>query len=199
MCPAVAQLKDFFDFSAVLGKSNTHFVLSLNIPFSNTNVLEDCFSRLLRQLCKGSVADTKTNLEKLQAIANLLAQTLTFALDFDDLKMTNPSIQNDFSYYRRTLSRLKMTPENKVFLDSAVVKDELANRMSLFYAYPTPMLKTLVDGLSTITSNSTSDKLPSENVTLCLSLMVSVCHVAVMQNKYVLFLFPFNSMISCSL
>lgn len=29
-------------------------------------------------------------------------------LKFDDLKMNNPAIQNDFSYYRRTLSKMKM-------------------------------------------------------------------------------------------
>lgn len=59
-------------------------------------------------------------------------------------KMKNPSIQNDFSYYRRTLSRLKMSAEHKAQLEAAVVKDELANRMSLFYAYPTPMLKVCI-------------------------------------------------------
>jgi hypothetical protein len=28
-------------------------------------------------------------------------------LKFDDLKMTNPAIQNDFSFYRRNISRMK--------------------------------------------------------------------------------------------
>lgn len=158
--PAVGQLKNFFDFSTVL---------------------EDCFCRLLRHLCQGQ---SKQNLEKYQATANLLAQILTFALDFDDLKMTNPSIQNDFSYYRRTLSRLKMSADNKDLLDNAVVKDELANRMSLFYAYPTPMLKALVDGLGNITGASSPDRLPTDQVTECLQLMVAVCHVAVVQNKF---------------
>jgi hypothetical protein len=104
--------------------------------------LEDCFVTLLKQLCVTSPTRTlKNNLETYQASVLALAQLLTFALDFDDLKMTNPSIQNDFSYYRRTLSRLKSSPEAKEMLEQAVVKDELANRMSLFYAYPTPMLK----------------------------------------------------------
>ena len=99
---------------------------------------ETSFAQLLRQLCDG---DVKDNLEKYQSTANQLARFLVFSLDFDDLKMTNPAIQNDFSYYRRTLSRLKMSTENRAALDAAVIKDELANRMSLFYAYPTPMLK----------------------------------------------------------
>jgi len=53
--------------------------------------------------------------------------------------MVNPAIQNDFSYYRRTLNRMK-TQQKDVNIK---VRDELANRMSLFYAYPTPMMKVL--------------------------------------------------------
>lgn len=77
--------------------------------------------------------------------------------------MTNPAIQNDFSYYRRTLSRMKMTsgvsfghadipgdllavyiPQEDIDSNFAV-NNETANRMSLFYAHATPMLKILSD------------------------------------------------------
>eukprot|EP00731_Ephydatia_muelleri_P035925 Em0179g15a len=43
------------------------------------------------------------------AITKQFAEVLDFTLSFDDLKMTNPAIQNDFSYYRRTLNRRKMS------------------------------------------------------------------------------------------
>jgi hypothetical protein len=43
-----------------------------------------------------------------QALAKQFAELLQFVLAFDEQKLKNPSIQNDFSYYRRTLSRLKM-------------------------------------------------------------------------------------------
>jgi hypothetical protein len=43
-----------------------------------------------------------------QALAKQFAEILQFVLRFDDLKMNNPAIQNDFSYYRRTLNRMKM-------------------------------------------------------------------------------------------
>lgn len=94
--------------------------------------------------------------------------------------MSNPSIQNDFSYYRRTLARIKtaQTPEAKAMIAAAVVKDDLANKMSLFYAYPTPMLKTLVDGMSTLTKS-----LPVDNITTCLSILVRICHCAVAEEK----------------
>lgn len=56
-------------------------------------------------LCSESPLET---LEKNQALAKQCAEILSFVLKFDELKMNNPAIQNDFSYYRRTLSRLKM-------------------------------------------------------------------------------------------
>ncbi|XP_009330474.1 PREDICTED: protein FAM49A-like [Pygoscelis adeliae] len=69
--------------------------------------------------------------------------------------MPTPAIQNDFSYYRRTISRNRI---NNLQLDAeSEVNNEMANRMSLFYAEATPMLKTL--------SNATT-KFVSENKTL---------------------------------
>jgi hypothetical protein len=130
-------------------------------------------------LCQDA-GNVKKNLEKYQATVSMLAKVLTFALDFDDLKMTNPSIQNDFSYYRRTLSRFKMSPDSKALLESAIVQDELANRMSLFYAYPTPMLNGLVNAL---TAGISGKSMNSQAVTEVLCVMVAVCHVAVSQNK----------------
>ncbi|NXS55551.1 FA49A protein, partial [Brachypteracias leptosomus] len=69
------------------------------------------------------------------------AEILHFTLRFDELKMRNPAIQNDFSYYRRTINRNRI---NNMHLDiENEVNNEMANRMSLFYAEATPMLKTL--------------------------------------------------------
>lgn len=64
--------------------------------------------------------------------------------------MTTPSIQNDFSYYRRIVSRhnLSSTIGDEQVLFKTTENDEqissaLASHMSLFYAQPTPMLKVL--------------------------------------------------------
>jgi len=84
--------------------------------------------------------------------------------------MTNPAIQNDFSYYRRTISRNRINnlqvrgapqdhlpegqraqqcchqphvPSTPQLDAESEVNNEIANRMSLFYAEATPMLKTL--------------------------------------------------------
>ena len=55
------------------------------------------------------------------------------------------------------------------------VNNELANRMSLFYAEATPMLKTLSDATTKFVSENKNS--PIENTTDCLSTMASVCRV----------------------
>lgn len=91
--PAVEQLKTFYDFS---------------------NELHASFPKLLRSLC---AANPKDALEHQQAIAKQMADVLDFVLLFDNMKMMNPAIQNDFSYYRRSLNRLKMTKQDSKVRD----------------------------------------------------------------------------------
>ena len=64
--------------------------------------------------------------------------------------MTTPSIQNDFSYYRRIVSRHSLSgsisDEQDLFKTTESdeqISSALASHMSLFYAQPTPMLKVL--------------------------------------------------------
>ncbi|KAK1786823.1 hypothetical protein P4O66_017003 [Electrophorus voltai] len=94
--------------------------------------------------------------------------------------MTNPAIQNDFSYYRRTLSRMRIN--NMATEEENEVNNELANRMSLFYANATPMLKTLSDATTKFVSENSD--LPIENTTDCLSTMASVCKVMLETPEY---------------
>ncbi|XP_013855868.1 protein FAM49B, partial [Austrofundulus limnaeus] len=114
--PLVAKLKTFYEFS---------------------QKLESSLQCLLDVLTSSSSTPTQ-HLESQQALARQFAHILHFTLRFDELKMTNPAIQNDFSYYRRTISRMRI---NNLSSDSgSEVNNELANRMSLFYANATPML-----------------------------------------------------------
>ena len=53
-----------------------------------------------------------------------------------------------------------------------MVRDELANRMSLFYAYPTPMLKVLIDATSRFVMDHRD---LTDHVTGCLAAMSAVC------------------------
>lgn len=82
------------------------------------------------------------HLETQQALVKQLAEILEFVLKFDEFKMKTPAIQNDFSYYRRTLS-LASSVHKVESEDNLYISNELANRMSLFYAHATPMLRVL--------------------------------------------------------
>ncbi|KAG9355641.1 hypothetical protein JZ751_000479 [Albula glossodonta] len=120
------------------------------------------------------------HLEREQALAKQFAEILHFTLSFDELKMTNPAIQNDFSYYRRTISRNRL---NNQQLDAEnEVNNEMANRMSLFYAEATPMLKTLSNATTKFVSENKT--LPIEDTTDCLSTMACVCRVMLETPEY---------------
>jgi hypothetical protein len=159
--PAVDQLQQFYDFSLEL---------------------EQCFPKLLVALCKNERGPGKApggnHLSNMQALAKQLADVFDFVLRFDDAKMVNPAIQNDFSYYRRTLNRMKLSKKDA----NIKIRDELANRMSLFFAYPTPMMKVLSE--TTAKFLSTDQTVPRENVTSVLATLANVCHDMVENKKF---------------
>ncbi|XP_027024883.1 CYFIP-related Rac1 interactor B [Tachysurus fulvidraco] len=156
--PLVGKLKKFYEFS---------------------QKLEGTLHGLLGFLTSAHCSPTQ-HLEQEQALARQFAEILHFTLLFDELKMTNPAIQNDFSYYRRTLSRMRIN--NLATEEENEVNNELANRMSLFYANATPMLKTLSDATTKFVSENSD--LPIENTTDCLSTMASVCKVMLDTPEY---------------
>ncbi|XP_061891035.1 CYFIP-related Rac1 interactor A isoform X2 [Entelurus aequoreus] len=158
VCPLVIKLKKFYSFSLRL---------------------EEALQSLLESLTCPPHTPTQ-HLEKEQALAKQFAQILHFTLRFDELKMRIPAIQNDFSYYRRTISRNRINDMNLDIENE--VNNEMANRMSLFYAEATPMLKTLSNATTNfVTENKT---LPLENTTDCLSTMASVCKVMLETPEY---------------
>jgi len=107
-----------------------------------------------------------------QALLKEISNLFHFIFFFDLKKMMNPHIQNDFAYYRRVLSRMKNSKEKK----KLSVNDELANKMSFFFAYPTPMMKVLIDATTKI-FNKEEEK---ENLIHSLSLLANVCLKAVL-------------------
>jgi len=152
--PAVEQLREFYDFSLEL---------------------DTCFPKLLVALCK---TNPKENIGAQQALAKQLADVFDFVLRFDDLKMVNPAIQNDFSYYRRTLNRKKITKTDV----NITIRDELANKMSLFFAYPTPMMNVINE--TTVKFLSQDSSVPRDNVTMALATMANVCQEMISQKKF---------------
>lgn len=150
--PAVAKLKRYFEYSSTL---------------------ENAVPELLKALCEG---DVRKNFEQNQSLTKLLADVLDFAFEFDYLKMKTPSIQNDFSYYRRTLSRGKLASETDLRTD--MIEDELANRISLFYANPTPMLITIINAAAAYSKTT-----PDRSVLECLSSLAAGCYHSVVKKR----------------
>jgi hypothetical protein len=100
------------------------------------------------------------------ALTKQLGQIFDFVFHFDEAKMVNPAIQNDFSYYRRVLGRMKSNGDKK---EKVIVDEELANKMSFFFAYPTPMMKVLIDATTAF------DKNQKHRVIAGLSLVANAC------------------------
>lgn len=94
---------------------------------------------LLEAIC---TEDPVSSIQNQQALCKQFALVFDFAFHFDVQKILNPHIQNDFAYYRRVLSRMKSSKGDKKKL---TVDEDIANKMSFFFAYPTPMMKVIID------------------------------------------------------
>nr|CAD7407414.1 unnamed protein product [Timema cristinae] len=163
--PLVSKLKRFYEFSMELAHNHLYNY--------NIIVTENVVPKILFQLCSGPLTPTQ-HLENQQALVKQLAETLEFVLKFDEHKMKTPAIQNDFSYYRRTMTRQRMSSQDGLLLtDTREVTNELANRMSLFYAHATPMLKVLSEATTHFVAENAD--IPIENTTETLSTMAKVC------------------------
>jgi len=134
---------------------------NLKIMYEYSNQLEEVAPRLLAPLCK--VAESEGTLENQTALAKQLCDLFNFVLQFDDKKMTNPHIQNDFSYFRRSMGKLKTANLCKV-------PEDIANHMSLFYAYPTPLMNKL-----TSLVKDQDFGISKDDIVLGLSLLANVC------------------------
>ncbi|KAJ1808585.1 hypothetical protein LPJ77_002246 [Coemansia sp. RSA 2523] len=62
------------------------------------------------------------------------------------------AIQNDFSYYRRTLSRSAQTQDADIA--RYIIPHDVSNQMSLFYAYHNPMVRTVIDSATKFAQES---------------------------------------------
>lgn len=141
--------------------------------------LESILPRILEELCAPHVSPSQ-HLETQQAIVKQLAEILEFTLKFDELKMTTPAIQNDFSYYRRSIMRAGGHMDSSYSLGSDASSEEVlrldqttANKMTLFYANSTPMLRIVSDATSRFVQEH--KEIPLEQITETLGTMAKVC------------------------
>ncbi|KAI8608123.1 hypothetical protein BC830DRAFT_1174695 [Chytriomyces sp. MP71] len=155
--PAIQQLKFFYDHSLQLGEA---------------------FPRLLQYLGTG---DIQRNLETSPATAKRMADVLVFASNFDELKMMNSNLQNDFSYYRRSLQKVRMAGGSKSSASGAnmLVDDMTANNMSMFYAQSSPMTRVLIDCCVYLPGRKA---LTNDNIMETLAILSYVCYNSVHKN-----------------
>lgn len=90
--PAVAKLRDYYEFALKL---------------------DQVASSIIQFLCSNS--SLLANLDANTTSAKKLADLLLIVAKYDECKMSNPNIQNDFSYYRRTLSKMRMSNPVNLF------------------------------------------------------------------------------------
>jgi len=112
-------------------------------------MLEKVWPQTLDTVCQD---DSTNGIQSNMALVKQLANIFDFVFHFDQAKMVNPAIQNDFSYYRRVLTRMKNADKEKA--KDIKVDEEVANKMSFFFAYPTPMMKVLIDATTDFDSNA---------------------------------------------
>lgn len=135
-------------------------------------LLEKCWPELMNSVCGEPQPDAvRNNL----SLAKQVALLFDFVFHFDERKMINPAIQNDFSYYRRVLSRMKNSDKDKK--SKVTVDEELANKMSFFFAYPTPMMKVIIDATTEF------DKSSRPRLIAGLSTLANLCLKAIEKSK----------------
>jgi len=137
-------------------------VILLNNFYAHAKEIEHFFPRLLTALCSG---DSTAAFNQQQSLVKQLAKFIDFAMAYDDLKMTCPAINNDFSYFRRTMSGQRANGKT----EPSPITDEIANSLSLFYANPTPMLNVLKICVQ-------AQEHERNNIIVGLSLMANICY-----------------------
>jgi len=101
-------------------------------------------------------------LKRQEAWAKQLALLISFVVQWDQGKMQEPSLLNDFSYYKRHLAR--QANDFNLELD---VEERLASTISFWLAESMPMCKTLGESLK----DQKSQKLLKDISELCCSLV----------------------------
>ncbi|KAJ2487326.1 hypothetical protein EV174_000602 [Coemansia sp. RSA 2320] len=154
--PSVMLLKECFEHSQSLDR-----------------IIPDILDELCSQVNDYDIGKTDRN----RGLARLLADLMQNAFEFDLLKLSVPAIQNDFSYYRRTLPRMVKSQDEAIV--SNVIPQDVSNRMTLFYAYHNPMVKTVVESASQFAKDSRNEQLVLD----CISALAAGSFNTVKQGK----------------
>lgn len=146
---AVESIKQFFDYAMQLNSAAGDLFKSLSVaPLSENH-----------------------------ALAAQLAKILDFALQFDEMRMMQPNLSNDFSYYRRLLPKFYRH-------ERVTIKDEDASSMAMFTAEHIPMLSQLTKAVNTAQSSLAEKKDQSMAVQHMLASMANSCKQMLQAGTY---------------
>uniref|UniRef100_A0A914LUA2 CYRIA/CYRIB Rac1 binding domain-containing protein n=1 Tax=Meloidogyne incognita TaxID=6306 RepID=A0A914LUA2_MELIC len=137
--------------------------------------IEQVIPNLLWELCSGPLPPAE-QIESAQALCKQFAHLIDFVFHFDAIKMNTPSLQNDFSFYKRVITRSEQSARDS----EADCSLELAGTISMFLASPTPMLHSLAKATTEFVENHPD--LPTSNTTETLAVVIQIFHHN-LQNK----------------
>ncbi len=193
--PSVEKLRSFFEFSLRLEEVVPDLLNALCNPAADhvdEEEDDEAAAATAADADEGAALSRQALFERLderQALVKQFAKILDFVLKFDEAKMTTPAVQNDFSYYRRTVQRNRNSISTSTGASSSTEEEEklqrlreqqrsalpadLANKMSLFFAHATPLLNKLGE----VTGGFVASCGPrvASNATDTLSVVAKVC------------------------
>jgi len=135
--------------------------------------LDVLFCELLKHL---TADDEKSSIQEKQALSKKMAQIVDFVLKFDEIKIGKPGLQNDLSYYRRTVPKHLHEPD-------LVVRDDEASLILLFIAQPSPMMSVLSKTVGQLMRDKDSTNY-HEQIPRVLALMANICLSLVKSKQY---------------
>jgi Holliday junction resolvasome RuvABC endonuclease subunit len=154
LSPAISMLREFYDFALEL---------------------EQVAPDLLNCLCSKGNDSLSVGVNQQKAIAAQFFNFLFYIMRFDDIRMKNSDIPNDFAFYRRSRN-------NSAIMESLpTVPEDVANKMCLFFAYPSPLMKMMTKLLE---EEIETINLPKQEVIDGLSLMANVCLRMVEEKRF---------------
>eukprot|EP01083_Nonionella_stella_P041519 112536_1 len=106
-----------------------------------------------------------------QALCFKLTQLFDRMLKFDEIKMRQPALQNDFAYYRRQVPKHANDP-------NLPVKDDEASFVSMFLAAACPMMASVAKSIGRVSQDTNDAILPN------LAMMAHTCFRLVQKSKF---------------
>ncbi|KAJ1903750.1 hypothetical protein LPJ81_002894, partial [Coemansia sp. IMI 209127] len=145
--------------------------------YEYAQAVERMIPEVLDELCSQADLEEGAATDRSRGLARLLADLMQNAFAFDSLKASIPAIQNDFSYYRRTLPRISGSQNAEIA--KFAISQAVSNKMSLFYAYHNPMVKAVVDSVSQYAKESDNEMLVLD----CLSALAGGSYNTIKQSR----------------